>query len=90
MDDFICSCHVLVLTGLTVGSFPAAAFTPVAPRPKDAYALVHTWVGFAQVHGAFCFCNKHKQNSRLRHRVLIARTHIHQECCKNIYIFATI
>lgn len=93
MDDICRGCHLLILTALTVGSFPAVAFAPVAPRPEDAYALVHARVGFAQVHGAFCFCNKHKQNSRLRHiyRALIARTHVHQECCKNNsnYIFQT-
>jgi len=81
MGNICRGCHLLILTGLTVGSFPAVAFAAVAPRPKDAYALVHARVGFAQVHGAFCFCNEHKQNSRLRHIYgeLIARTNIHQE-----------
>lgn len=55
--------YLLILTALTVGSFPAMALTPVARRSKDTYALVHAWVGLAQVHGAFCFCNRHKQKA---------------------------
>lgn len=60
-------CHPLSLTALAVESFPAMTFTPVASRPEDAHALVHARVGFAQVHRAFCFCNKHRQNSGVRH-----------------------
>ena len=62
-----CSCHPLSLTALAVGSFPSMAFTPVASWPEDAHALVHARVGFAQVHRAFCFCNKHSQNRGVRH-----------------------
>lgn len=62
-----CRCHLLSLTALAVESFPAMTFTPVASRPEDAHALVHARVGFAQVHRAFCFCNKHRQNSGVRH-----------------------
>lgn len=62
---------LLILTGLTVGSLPAVALAAVAPWPKDAHALVHAGVGLAQVHGASCFCNRHKQKSRLRHICII-------------------
>lgn len=74
-----------MLTALTVGSLPAVALAAVAPWPKDAHALVHAGVGLAQVHGASCFCNRHKQSSRLSTSALLqAKTQIHQERCKKM------
>lgn len=77
---------LLVLTALAVGSLPAVALAAVAPRPEDAHALVHAGVGLAQVHRASRFCNRHKHRAGSgTPAFLLAKTHIHQECCKNCH-----
>lgn len=79
-DEACHGCCLLRFMALAVGSFTAVAFTVAASSPEDSHALVQARVGFAEAHGAVHFCNKCKQNSRVRSdRVVIVQTHICQE-----------
>lgn len=80
-DEACHGCCLLRFMALAVGSFTAVAFTVAASSPEDSHTLVQAGVGFAEAHGAVHFCNKCKQNSRVRHgdRVVIVQTHICQE-----------